>query len=62
MKMSSTLAATLIASVIGTGTWFFGLAKAIWPAHEMVCTLLLTIVIGVLVQQLWPDATGQKRA
>jgi hypothetical protein len=61
-SMNSTLAATLIATVAGIGAWFFGLAARIWPEHPQVCALALTIVISVLVKQLWPDAGGKTRA
>jgi hypothetical protein len=58
---SSTLAATLIATVVGTGAWLFGLASAIWPAHPLIAAFALTIVVSVIVKQIWPVATGQKR-
>jgi hypothetical protein len=63
MKAStnSTLAATLIATVVGTGAWFFGLAKAIWPAHPQVAAFLSTIVASIVVKQTWPAGDGQKR-
>jgi len=58
---SSTLAATLIASVVGAGAWLFGLAGAIWPAHPVITVFVITIVVSVVVRQIWPVATGQKR-
>ena len=60
MKAStnSTLAATLIATAAGLGAWFFGLAKAIWPAHSQIAALVITIVVSVVVKQIWP--VGQK--
>ena len=60
MKAStnSPLAATLIATAAGLGAWFFGLAKAIWPAHPQIAALVITIVVSVVVKQIWP--VGQK--
>jgi hypothetical protein len=58
--MSSTLAATLIATAIGTGAWLFGYAKAIWPAHPQVAVFAITIVVGIVVKQIWPVNLGQK--
>jgi hypothetical protein len=52
--MSSTLAATLIATVVGTGAWLLGLAGAIWPAHPQLTAFAMTVVIGIVVKQLWP--------
>jgi hypothetical protein len=60
-SMNSTLAATLIATAVGIGAWLFGLAKAIWPNHPQVAALLITIVVGLVVRQLWPAKVGQKR-
>jgi len=59
--MNSTLAATLIATAVGIGTWFFGIAKAISPAHPQLVAFAFTIVASVLVKQLWPADAGQKR-
>jgi hypothetical protein len=58
---SSTLAATLIATVVGTGAWLFGLAKAIWPAHPLIAAFAITFVVSVVVKQIWPVDAGQKR-
>jgi len=59
---SSTLAATLVATVAGTGAWFFGMAKEIWPAHPQIAAFLLTLVTGIVVKQIWPSVDdGQKR-
>jgi len=62
MKAStnSTLAATLIATAAGVGAWLFGLANAIWPAHPQIAALVITIVVSVVVKQIWP--AGQKRS
>jgi hypothetical protein len=58
--MNSTLAATLIATAAGIGVWLLGIAKDIWPAHPQICAFLITIVVGVVVQQAWPVNAGQK--
>jgi len=59
--MSSTLAATLIATAVGVGAWFFGYAKVIWPAHPQIAACVLTVVVSVVVKQIWPVDAGQKR-
>jgi hypothetical protein len=56
MKAStqSTLAATLIATAVGTGSWLFGFAALIWPAHPLIIAFLITIGVSVIVKQTWP--------
>ena len=63
MKAStkSTLAATLIATAAGVGVWLFGFAKAIWPAHPQIAAFVVTIVVSVVVKQVWPVDVGQKK-
>lgn len=63
MKAStkSTLAASLIATSAGIGAWLFGIAEAIWPAHPQIAAFTITIVVSVVVKQLWPAVAGQKR-
>jgi hypothetical protein len=51
---NSTLAATLIATAVGVGAWSFGVAKAIWPAHQQIAAFLMTVVAGILVKRTWP--------
>lgn len=51
---NSTLAATLIATAAGVGAWFFGMAKAIWPAHPQIAALLLSVVVSIVVKKIWP--------
>lgn len=60
-SMSSTLAATLIATAIGTGAWLLGYAKAIWPAHPQLAVFAITLVAAIVVKQIWPVHLGQKR-
>jgi hypothetical protein len=63
MKAStnSTLAATLIATAAGVGAWLFGLANAIWPAHPQIAAFVITVVVGVVIKQIWPVNAGRKR-
>ena len=63
MKAStkSTLAATVIATAAGVGAWLFGLAHAIWPAHPQIAAFAITILVSVVVKQIWPADAGQKR-
>ncbi len=58
---NSTLAATLIATAAGVGVWFFGLAKAIWPAHPQIAAFLVTVVASIVVKQTWPAEYARKR-
>ena len=55
----STLAASAIGTIIGTGAWFFG-AKAIWPAHPLTFCALVTIVTTIAIQRIWPVDDGQE--
>ena len=59
--VGKTLAATLIATAVGVGVWFFGVSKAIWPTHPQIAAFVITIVVGVVVNQIWPVEVGQKR-
>ena len=53
-----TLKVSLIASLIGTaaglGSWMFGLARIIWPAHPQIASFLLTLVTTIVIQSSWP--------
>lgn len=60
-SVNSTLAATLIATFVGVGAWLSGLAKAIWPGHPQIAAFATTIVVSVLVKQLWHANVGPKR-
>jgi hypothetical protein len=57
--MNSTLAATLIATAVGIGAWLFGIAKSVWPDHPQVAAFLLTVVVGIVVKQVWPADDGR---
>jgi hypothetical protein len=58
--MKATLAATLIATAAGIGVWFFGVSKVIWPSHPQIAAFVFTIVVGIVVRQIWPVDVGQK--
>jgi len=58
--MNSTLAATLIGTAAGTGTWLFGFDKAIWPAHPQIAAIVITIVVCVVVKKTWPAVPGRR--
>jgi len=60
-SIGRTLAATLIATATGIGVWFFGVSKAIWPTHPQLAAFVITIVVGVVVNQFWPVEVGSKR-
>jgi hypothetical protein len=57
--MNKTLAATLIATGVGTGLWFLGFDKIVWPAHPGIAVLLITVVVGIVVSLVWPTTPGQ---
>lgn len=59
-SMSPTLAATLIATAVGIGAWFFGIAKIVWPEHPQVAALLITVVTSIVVRVVWPGPEGQR--
>lgn len=50
-----TLKASLLASVIGTGTWILGLTRKIWPAHPQWAGFLVTIAATIVLRYLWPE-------
>jgi membrane protein YdbS with pleckstrin-like domain len=60
-SVRSTLAATLIATAVGVGVWFFGIARVIWPAHPQVAALLITVVASIVVKRLWSDDSDRRR-
>ena len=53
-RMSATLAATLIATAAGVASWYFGIARAMWPDHPQLGILLITVFTGIVVSVLWP--------
>jgi len=59
-SMNATLAATLIATAAGLIAWFFGFARDIWPAHPQLAAFLITVVVGIVVNQTWPSNSGQR--
>lgn len=56
-QLSTTLAATLIATAAGTASWYFGIARAMWPAHPQLGILLITVFTGIVTSILWPAIT-----
>ncbi len=48
----TTLKASLIASAIGTGAWFFGITRLISPEHPMLADLIITIAATFLFMRL----------
>jgi hypothetical protein len=60
-SIGKTLAATLIATAAGSAYGFFGVSKAIWPTHPQIAAFVITILVGVVVNQVWPVEVGQKR-
>ena len=59
-SMNSTLAATLIATAAGVGSWLLGLAHAIWPNHPQIAAFGITILVSIVVKQMWRADAGQK--
>ena len=58
--LTSTLAATLIASAVGTGIWLTGFAKALWPAHPLLAVIFFTVIVSVAVRQSWPPSKASR--
>jgi hypothetical protein len=50
---SPTLMATVIATVVGTFAWSFGLVNKIWPAHPFFADLLISLITVVVVKEIW---------
>lgn len=50
-----TLKASLLASAIGTGAWMLGVTRRMWPAHEHLALLFLTLVLTVILMYVWDD-------
>jgi hypothetical protein len=50
---NSTFAATIIATVVATGAWSFGLCERMWPAHPFFADLLICVVTLFVVKQIW---------
>jgi hypothetical protein len=57
--MSKTLAATLIGTAAGLVTWLSGLGSLIWPAHPQLTDFLVTVAVGIVVNQIWPSHSTQ---
>jgi len=48
MSAKSTWAAA--GTAFGTGGWFFGLGRHLWPAHPQLLLFVLTIVVTVFTK------------
>jgi hypothetical protein len=51
----------MIATAAGLSAWLFGFAAAIWPDDPQIAAFLITVVVSVVVRQIWPVAPSQKR-
>ena len=47
-----TLKASLVASAIGTGAWFFGISAMIWPAHPTLANIAITVATTFIFLRL----------
>jgi Na+/pantothenate symporter len=53
----TTFKVSLIASVIGTLAWYFGISAAVWPAHPHWATLFVTLISFYVVNYYWKTAS-----
>jgi membrane protein YdbS with pleckstrin-like domain len=53
----TTFKVSLIASVIGTLAWYFGVSEMVWPAHPHVATLLITVLAFYVINYYWKTAS-----
>jgi hypothetical protein len=53
-----TVKVSLLATGIGMGVWFFGIARNIWPAHPGWAEFLLTLGATVILMH---DVPGKDR-
>lgn len=53
LTKNSTLMSTVIATVVATGAWWFGLCDKVWPSHPFLADLLLSLVTVIVVKQIW---------
>jgi hypothetical protein len=53
LSKNSTFAATVIATVVATGAWWFGLCDRIWPAHPFFADLLISLVTLFVAKEIW---------
>jgi hypothetical protein len=54
----SVIAATIIATVIGTLAWYSGFAAVVWPSHPAFAGFLLSLLVTIVVQYNWPKRIG----
>ncbi|MGH9516137.1 MAG: hypothetical protein ACRD3P_10730 [Terriglobales bacterium] len=53
LAKNSTLMSTVIATVAATCAWSFGLCDKMWPTHPFMADLLLSLVIVIVVKEIW---------
>lgn len=59
-SMESTLWSTLIGTAVGTGIWWFGVARLIWPAHPFWAAFFVTLAATLAVQILWSKEIAKR--
>lgn len=50
---NSTLMSTIIATVIGSAAWSFGLCGRVWPAHPFLADLIISLLLVIVVNEIW---------
>jgi uncharacterized membrane protein len=45
---------TLIVGIVAVCSWMF-VAPKIWPAHPSIATIIIVVVVGFLVEMVWPE-------
>ncbi len=53
LSNNSTFASTVIATLVATGAWWFGLCDKMWPAHPFFADLLISLITLIVVKQIW---------
>lgn len=48
------LLADLVASIVGTVAWLAGVANSIWPEHQVLAVLAITLVTDIFLRYVWP--------
>ena len=50
MSAKSSWAATAAGTAAGTGGWFFGMGRHLWPAHPQWALFLLTLAVTIFTK------------
>jgi hypothetical protein len=53
LTRNSTFAATVTATIVGTGAWSFGLCERIWPLHPIFADFLISLITVVVAKEIW---------